>query len=65
MSFNRQQVVPLGPSAHAVWCRPSTEKICGNEPFAVVLSGQLVLNTPGCQADDAGLQSPPRREVSI
>ncbi|WP_245315440.1 UTP--glucose-1-phosphate uridylyltransferase, partial [Bradyrhizobium neotropicale] len=30
---------------HAVWC---ARDIVGNEPFAVVLPDELVLNTPGC-----------------
>ncbi|MGF6308502.1 UTP--glucose-1-phosphate uridylyltransferase [Bradyrhizobium sp. i1.8.4] len=43
MSFTRQQA-PLG-LGHAVWC---AREIVGNEPFAVVLPDELVLNTPGC-----------------
>ncbi|MCC8984349.1 UTP--glucose-1-phosphate uridylyltransferase GalU [Bradyrhizobium acaciae] len=43
MSFTRQQS-PLG-LGHAVWC---ARDIIGNEPFAVVLPDELVLNTPGC-----------------
>jgi len=43
MSFTRQQA-PLG-LGHAVWC---ARDIIGNEPFAVVLPDELVLNTPGC-----------------
>ena len=43
MSFTRQQS-PLG-LGHAVWC---ARDIVGNEPFAVVLPDELVLNTPGC-----------------
>ncbi|MGX1349481.1 UTP--glucose-1-phosphate uridylyltransferase [Bradyrhizobium elkanii] len=43
MSFTRQQA-PLG-LGHAVWC---ARNIVGNEPFAVVLPDELVLNTPGC-----------------
>jgi UTP--glucose-1-phosphate uridylyltransferase len=43
MSFTRQQA-PLG-LGHAVWC---AHDIVGNEPFAVVLPDELVLNTPGC-----------------
>jgi UTP--glucose-1-phosphate uridylyltransferase len=43
MSFTRQQA-PLG-LGHAVWC---ARDIVGNEPFAVVLPDELVLNTPGC-----------------
>ena len=45
MSFTRQQA-PLG-LGHAVWC---ARDIIGNEPFAVVLPDELVLNTPGCLA---------------
>jgi UTP--glucose-1-phosphate uridylyltransferase len=45
MSFTRQQA-PLG-LGHAVWC---AREIIGNEPFAVVLPDELVLNTPGCLA---------------
>ena len=41
-SFTRQQA-PLG-LGHAVWC---ARDIVGNEPFAVVLPDELVLNTPG------------------
>src|SRR5918994_1214835 len=44
-SFTRQQA-PLG-LGHAVWC---ARDIVGNEPFAVVLPDELVLNTPGCLA---------------
>jgi UTP--glucose-1-phosphate uridylyltransferase len=44
-SFTRQQS-PLG-LGHAVWC---ARDIVGNEPFAVVLPDELVLNTPGCLA---------------
>ena len=43
MSFTRQQA-PLG-LGHAVWC---ARDIVGNEPFAVILPDELVLNTPGC-----------------
>src|SRR2546430_7400272 len=43
MSFTRQQA-PLG-LGHAVWC---ARDIVGQEPFAVVLPDELVLNTPGC-----------------
>ena len=43
-SFTRQQA-PLG-LGHAVWC---ARDIVGNEPFAVVLPDELVLNTPGCR----------------
>jgi UTP--glucose-1-phosphate uridylyltransferase len=42
MSFTRQQA-PLG-LGHAVWC---ARDIVGDEPFAVVLPDELVLNTPG------------------
>ena len=45
MSFTRQQA-PLG-LGHAVWC---ARDIIGNEPFAVVLPDELVLNRPGCLA---------------
>ena len=41
--FTRQQK-PLG-LGHAVWC---ARDIVGDEPFAVVLPDELVLNTPGC-----------------
>ena len=43
MSFTRQQA-PLG-LGHAVWC---ARDIVGDEPFAVVLPDELVLNSPGC-----------------
>src|ERR1700694_4166965 len=43
VSFPRQQA-PLG-LGHAVWC---ARDIVGNEPFAVVLPDELVLNSPGC-----------------
>ena len=43
VSFTRQQS-PLG-LGHAVWC---ARDIVGNEPFAVVLPDELVLNAPGC-----------------
>lgn len=43
VSFTRQQA-PLG-LGHAVWC---ARDIVGDEPFAVVLPDELVLNTPGC-----------------
>jgi len=43
MSFTRQQA-PLG-LGHAVWC---AREIVGDEPFAVLLPDELVLNTPGC-----------------
>ena len=42
-SFTRQQA-PLG-LGHAVWC---ARDIVGDEPFAVVLPDELVLNNPGC-----------------
>jgi UTP--glucose-1-phosphate uridylyltransferase len=42
-SFTRQQA-PLG-LGHAVWC---ARDIVGEEPFAVLLPDELVLNTPGC-----------------
>jgi UTP--glucose-1-phosphate uridylyltransferase len=45
MSFTRQQA-PHG-LGHAVWC---ARDIVGNEPFAVILPDELVLNTPGCLA---------------
>ncbi|KIZ48210.1 MULTISPECIES: UTP--glucose-1-phosphate uridylyltransferase [Rhodopseudomonas] len=45
MSFTRQQA-PHG-LGHAVWC---ARDIVGNEPFAVVLPDELVLNNPGCLA---------------
>jgi UTP--glucose-1-phosphate uridylyltransferase len=45
MSFTRQQA-PLG-LGHAVWC---ARDIVGDEPFAVVLPDELVLNAPGCLA---------------
>src|ERR1700754_3742667 len=44
-SFTRQQA-PLG-LGHAVWC---ARDIVGNEPFAVLLPDELVLNAPGCLA---------------
>ena len=52
-SFTRQQA-PLG-LGHAVWC---ARDIIGDEPFAVVLPDELVLNTPGClkQMIDAASQ---------
>jgi UTP--glucose-1-phosphate uridylyltransferase len=43
VSFTRQQA-PLG-LGHAVWC---ARDIVGDEPFAVLLPDELVLNTPGC-----------------
>src|SRR5881409_3146342 len=45
MSFTRQQA-PHG-LGHAVWC---ARDIVGDEPFAVVLPDELVLNAPGCLA---------------
>jgi UTP--glucose-1-phosphate uridylyltransferase len=45
MSFTRQQA-PHG-LGHAVWC---ARDIVGDEPFAVVLPDELVLNSPGCLA---------------
>jgi UTP--glucose-1-phosphate uridylyltransferase len=45
VSFTRQQA-PLG-LGHAVWC---ARDIVGDEPFAVVLPDELVLNKPGCLA---------------
>jgi len=45
MSFTRQQA-PLG-LGHAVWC---ARDIVGDEPFAVILPDELVLNAPGCLA---------------
>lgn len=45
VSFTRQQS-PLG-LGHAVWC---ARDIIGDEPFAVVLPDELVLNKPGCLA---------------
>jgi len=45
VSFTRQQA-PLG-LGHAVWC---ARDIIGDEPFAVVLPDELVLNAPGCLA---------------
>jgi len=44
-SFTRQQA-PLG-LGHAVWC---ARDIVGDEPFAVLLPDELVLNRPGCLA---------------
>ena len=43
MSFTRQQA-PHG-LGHAVWC---ARDIVGDEPFAVMLPDELVLNNPGC-----------------
>jgi UTP--glucose-1-phosphate uridylyltransferase len=45
VSFTRQQA-PHG-LGHAVWC---ARDIVGDEPFAVLLPDELVLNTPGCLA---------------
>jgi len=45
IAYTRQQR-PLG-LGHAVWC---ARDIVGDEPFAVVLPDELVLNTPGCLA---------------
>jgi UTP--glucose-1-phosphate uridylyltransferase len=45
MSFTRQQA-PHG-LGHAVWC---ARDIVGDEPFAVLLPDELVLNSPGCLA---------------
>src|SRR6202142_2371320 len=45
VSFTRQHA-PLG-LGHAVWC---ARDIVGDEPFAVLLPDELVLNTPGCLA---------------
>ena len=45
VSFTRQQA-PLG-LGHAVWC---ARDIVGDEPFAVLLPDELVLQTPGCLA---------------
>jgi len=45
VSFTRQQA-PLG-LGHAVWC---ARDIVGDEPFAVLLPDELVLNAPGCLA---------------
>src|SRR5436305_6719492 len=39
-----RQQAPLG-LGHAVWC---ARHIVGNEPFAVLLPDELVLNRPGC-----------------
>jgi UTP--glucose-1-phosphate uridylyltransferase len=58
VSFTRQQA-PLG-LGHAVWC---ARDIVGEEPFAVVLPDELVMNTPGClkqmmqAAEELGPQS--------
>lgn len=45
VSFTRQQA-PLG-LGHAVWC---ARDIIGDDPFAVLLPDELVLNSPGCLA---------------
>jgi UTP--glucose-1-phosphate uridylyltransferase len=60
MSFTRQQA-PLG-LGHAVWC---ARDIIGDEPFAVVLPDELVLNTPGClkQMVDASNELGPKANV--
>src|SRR3954467_15742139 len=60
MSFTRQQA-PLG-LGHAVWC---ARDIVGDEPFAVVLPDELVLNTPGClkQMIDAAKDLGPKANV--
>src|SRR5438477_153311 len=60
MSFTRQQA-PLG-LGHAVWC---ARDIVGDEPFAVVLPDELVLNTPGClkQMIDAAQDLGPKANV--
>lgn len=60
MSFTRQQA-PLG-LGHAVWC---ARDIVGDEPFAVVLPDELVLNTPGClkQMVDAANDLGPKANV--
>ncbi len=57
-SFTRQQA-PLG-LGHAVWC---ARDIVGDEPFAVLLPDELVLNTPRLpEADDrCGKRSRRRR----
>ena len=58
VSFTRQQA-PLG-LGHAVWC---ARDIVGEEPFAVVLPDELVMNSPGClkqmmqAAEELGPQS--------
>src|SRR5881392_739510 len=44
VSVRQQQPLGLG---HAVWC---ARDIVGDEPFAVLLPDELVLNTPGCLA---------------
>ena len=58
MSFTRQQA-PLG-LGHAVWC---ARDIVGNEPFAVLLPDELVLNTPGCLAQMIEAAEQARRQV--
>jgi UTP--glucose-1-phosphate uridylyltransferase len=60
MSFTRQQA-PLG-LGHAVWC---ARDIVGDEPFAVVLPDELVLNAPGClkQMVDAANDLGPKANV--
>jgi UTP--glucose-1-phosphate uridylyltransferase len=60
MSFTRQQA-PLG-LGHAVWC---ARDIVGDEPFAVLLPDELVLNTPGClkQMIDAAKDLGPKANV--
>ncbi|MBN9149376.1 MULTISPECIES: UTP--glucose-1-phosphate uridylyltransferase GalU [unclassified Nitrobacter] len=60
VSFTRQQA-PLG-LGHAVWC---ARDIVGDEPFAVVLPDELVLNTPGClkQMIQAAEQLEPKSNI--
>ena len=60
MSFTRQQA-PLG-LGHAVWC---ARDIVGDEPFAVLLPDELVLNTPGCLAQmiDAAKKLPDKSNL--
>ena len=60
VSFTRQQA-PLG-LGHAVWC---AREIVGDEPFAVVLPDELVLNTPGClkQMIQAAEQLEPKSNI--
>ena len=58
MSFTRQQA-PLG-LGHAVWC---ARDIVGDEPFAVVLPDELVLNTPGCLKQMIEAAEQARRQV--
>jgi UTP--glucose-1-phosphate uridylyltransferase len=43
ISYTRQQV-PMG-LGHAVWC---ARNFVGDEPFAVLLADDLILNSPGC-----------------